>query len=290
MLHHIGRAVSVHVESWLLVVLVTFVVASPAIAATTRYYRFETNNGAAVSDGQTLTVADDSSGNNRTGTPMGSPKYAATPFPNPVPGTGSVNQFSLLGGTGNGVFLDGTVAPILTPTFTVESYFRLTSTDPNTGDVKPIIRVEGSGTGVLALELLNLNGIGGTNDLLLVMSDDALELRAFDLQPNTNYHVAATYDGTKARLYVDGALVDSANFAGFVGSGTFSAALGNDILGSAAFQGNIDELRISDVALSPGQFLAPEPGSFAWLAIGGMALRRRRRRVTRWGQIRRRLG
>lgn len=38
-------------------------VASDA-AATTRYSRFETNNGEPVSNGQTMTVADDSSGNN----------------------------------------------------------------------------------------------------------------------------------------------------------------------------------------------------------------------------------
>jgi hypothetical protein len=48
-----------------------------------------------------------------------------------------------------------------------------------------------------------------------------------------------------------------------------------DTMGGEAFRGNIDELRISDVALSPEQFLAPEPASFAWLAVGGTALRRR---------------
>jgi hypothetical protein len=281
--HYTGKALHVHVASCLFIALLTSLAASPATAAVTRYYRFETDNGSPASDGQTLTVADDSSGNNRTGTPMGSPKYAATPFPNPVPGSGAVNQFSLLGGTGNGVLLDGTAAPILAPTFTVESFFRLTSTDPNTGDVKPILRVGTPGAGVLSLELLNLNGSGGTNDLLLVMSNDNLELRAFDLSPNTNYHVAATYDGANARLYVDGALVDSANFAGFTGSGTFSGAIGNDTLGAEAFRGNIDELRISDVALTPQQFLdaVPEPVCLSLVALGAVPLLRRYRRVAR---------
>lgn len=196
-------------------------------------------------------------------------------FPRPVPPTSS--RCWAAPAT---AFCYATSAPILAPTFTVEAYFRLTSTDPGTGDVKPILRVGTPGSGVLSLELLNLDGNGGTDDLLLVMSNDALELHRFDVLPNTNHHVAATFDGAKASLYLDGALVDSANFSGFSGSGTMAAAIGNSTLGNEAFQGNIDELRISDVALTPSQFLVPEP---SWLGLGGLALlprlcRRRERR------------
>jgi hypothetical protein len=180
--------------------------------------------------------------------------------------------------------------PILAPTFTVEAYFRMSSIDPNTGDVKSILRVEDpvTGTGVFSLELLNLQGGNGTNDLLLVMSNDTLELRRLDLLVNTNYHVAATDDGSTVSLYLDGTLVDSTsispqpNFQTFSGSGTIGGAIGNDTTiagGITAFRGNIDEVRISNVALPPSQFLnvVPEPTTASLLALGGVALLRRRR-------------
>jgi len=255
----------------------------------TRYYRFETNNGLTVSNNQSLTVADDASGNNLNGTPLGSAKYATTPFAGPVPSTGASNQFCLLNSTSSGVLLNGNSSPILAPAFTVEADFRLTSTDPNTGDVKAIFRVEdpNTGTGVCALELLNLNGTGGTNDLLLVMSNDTLELRRFDLSPNTNYSVAATCSGTDVELYLNGTLVDSTaispqpSFAPFTGSGTIGGAIGNSVVGTASFQGYIDEVRFSNSVLSPSQFLnaVPEPSSgFVWaLACLSPFFRRRSR-------------
>src|SRR5436305_1062009 len=100
------------------------------------------------------------------------------------------------------------------------------------------------------------------------MSNDTFELRRLDLQVNTNYHVAATLDGTVAKLYLDGTLVDSGSFASFAGSGTSAGGIGCDpfIPADSYFHGNIDEVRISDVALPPSQFEVPEPGRSA-LAI-----------------------
>jgi sugar lactone lactonase YvrE len=252
-----------------------------------RYYRFETNNGVSVSNGETMTVADDSSGNGLNGTVFGSPTYTTTPFPNPVPQTGASNQYAMLCGTGKGVLLSGATVPILAPTFTVEAYFDLTSTNPNTGDVKPIIRVEDptTGEGVFTLEFLNARGSNGngTDDLLLEMSNDGLELYDFDLQADADYFVAATCDGTNVNLYVDGDLIDSGSISGFTGSGTIGAAIGNDVPGNAAFQGYIDEVRISNTALSPSQFLdaVPEPASFPMLVLCGVALHCRRNRNCR---------
>jgi hypothetical protein len=56
------------------------------------------------------------------------------------------------------------------------------------------------------------------------------------------------------------------------------AAIGNSVVGQAAFQGNIDELRISDVAIPPSQFLnvTPEPTSLALFTLGGAVFVRRR--------------
>lgn len=113
--------------------------------------------------------------------------------------------------------------------------------------------------------------------------------------PNTWYHVAVTINATDAALYVAGedgnyVLRDtvSGDFAGPGGN-----VLVNDPLGWSIGRGmfnngvadwadaHIDEARISDTVLSPGEFLfVPEPAS--GLALGGLALltlgRRRRPR------------
>jgi len=256
-------------------------VATAAKANVQRYYRFETNAGAGVSDGQAITAADDSSGNNRTGVPYGTPQYGTTPFVSPIPSTGAGNNFSFLASNGDGIRLDPDTAPVLGAIFTVEAFIRLNSFDPNTGDVKSIIRV-GPGGEVFAIGVYNINGSGGTNDLEARLNGP-IPSAVFrgDLSVNTNYHIAVTYDGADMRLYFDGVLVDSAtDVPGFAGSGLQPGSLGEPLIGGAPFQGNIDELRISDVALSPSQFLnaIPEPSSLAIYIVATAAIIARRRR------------
>lgn len=112
------------------------------------------------------------------------------------------------------------------------------------------------------------------------------------------YHLAATSDGSWLRLYVNGVeekavdLSGSANSAmvaldesAFEGTGTtvpysWSLARGmyNDGHGDR-LDGYLDDVRISDLALSPSEFLfIPEPSTLVLLGLGGMlaALRRRR--------------
>lgn len=74
------------------------------------------------------------------------------------------------------------------------------------------------------------------------------------------FHVAATFDGRTMRLYVDGEQVSSYPFTGEIGY--FSAKdvlIGVRDIGSprrtAYWNGYIDEVRISNVALPPTQFL-----------------------------------
>lgn len=263
------------------IVLVVLVTAPSAQAAVTAYYRFDSNNGAGVSNGQVITSADDSSGNNRSGVPIGTPHFGSTPFANPVPSSGAPNQFSYLGGSGNGILLSGSSTPVLGSSFTVETFFRLSSTDPNTGDAKAILRAVNATTAPFALSIINLDGIGGTNDIILTMNSDSFELYRKNIAINTNYHVAVTCDGANVNLFLDGILADSGVIpGGFAGTGTIAAAIGNDPqAGGAAFQGNLDELRISDVALTPSQFLdaVPEPVCLPMFGIAALALTRRQR-------------
>src|SRR5205823_7816810 len=71
--------------------------------------------------------------------------------------------------------------------------------------------------------------------------------------PGTWQHVAGTYDGTTARIYVNGQLAASVPFSGNIGdSSTWRiGAYGSSVFG--AFGGTLDEVRIYNRALSAGE-------------------------------------
>jgi len=71
------------------------------------------------------------------------------------------------------------------------------------------------------------------------------------------HHVAATYDGSFARIYVDGVAGGSAFGTGFFSSTNKALLIGNDDTASSRFfNGSIDEVRIYSVARSSIQILA----------------------------------
>jgi hypothetical protein len=68
---------------------------------------------------------------------------------------------------------------------------------------------------------------------------------------NTWYHVAATYDGTKMRLYLNGTEVGSMAKSGYVArSSTVPVAIGRSPEGSNYLRGAIDDVRIYSSAVS----------------------------------------
>ncbi len=75
---------------------------------------------------------------------------------------------------------------------------------------------------------------------------------AGDLTFDTWYHVAATFDGTTAKLYVDGTMVDSDNTAAnwTLVTNTYNLNIGARYSGGYGnyYDGQVDEIRISDVA------------------------------------------
>lgn len=100
------------------------------------------------------------------------------------------------------------------------------------------------------------------------------------------HHIALTFNGTEARLYIDGAVEDqessltgsvlhgSAPF--LVGAGNFATPAGTGTF-RRNFQGDIDEVRVSDVALTSTQFIAvPEPSSSLMMCLGAFLLLKRR--------------
>mgnify|MGYP000318392739 CR=1 FL=1 len=101
------------------------------------------------------------------------------------------------------------------------------------------------------------------------------------------HNIALVLDRTagEIRSYLDGTLIHTDSNAGIAtlggmlnGSSDFRTAAYNTI-DSNAFTGISDRYRISDTALTSGDFLAvPEPSSTALLGLGGLALILRRRK------------
>jgi len=78
--------------------------------------------------------------------------------------------------------------------------------------------------------------------------------------PGVWHHIAGTWDGTTMRLYLDGIQLASGPFSGVIGYDANPVLIGGEddgrgIPGCCLFQGKIDEVRISDTALKPLDFL-----------------------------------
>jgi hypothetical protein len=64
-------------------------------------------------------------------------------------------------------------------------------------------------------------------------------------------HLAATWDGTTEKLYVNGALASSANVSGTIVNTTGALRIGGNAVWGEYFKGTIDEVRVYRRALSP---------------------------------------
>jgi hypothetical protein len=78
------------------------------------------------------------------------------------------------------------------------------------------------------------------------------------VQPDRWYHFAMVYDGTLIKWYLDGNLEGQLTAVNFVTPGSGIISIGNNRLSGTSdrgFHGMLDEVRISDQALSPANFL-----------------------------------
>jgi hypothetical protein len=66
-------------------------------------------------------------------------------------------------------------------------------------------------------------------------------------------HLAATYDGSNLRLYVNGALVSTAAVTGSMAASTGVLRLGGNSVWSEWYAGLIDEVRVYNRALTQAQ-------------------------------------
>jgi hypothetical protein len=301
------------------IALIALLQAIPASAATVAYWRFDdpvAANGQPVpapgpgggNAGQPYSpYIVDSSGNGndlRTyspDSPDSRPRWSTdVPF-GTVPQTGAGNGYSLqftpnqdLYSAGPGTGIDLT-SHVFSTGFTIEASFKALDYNRYHGIVgKDGSPLSGSGEPLAAIQMKMR---GDTNRLQIELLDSAGNYHSiqsnFVPDLNTWYNIAAVSDGAILSLYVKGPGDTGYVLQGFEGTtgGFYNGGSSAWTVGRGYYNSNIadwtngfiDEVRISDTALLPSQFLAvapvPEPSSVAaamGLALAaGLAFRRR---------------
>jgi hypothetical protein len=261
-----------------------------AHASTVAYWRFEEG---APDTAASATILD-SSGNSLSGLPVNSPVYRSNVPVNPVPRTGSSNTRSLdFGGTNQMVAVPDYSQLRLTHSLTLEAYVNVRSVHAGNGQY---IVFRGDDRNSLDPYVLQVQIIGtGSPQFTFSVTNQSNSIAAVGSPiPSLNqwHHVAGMLDEStdQVRLYVDGQLSASAAAHGIrafdlldpgqaPGLGIGNVQDPNYPLVSV-FNGHIDEVRISDQALLPGQFLnsVPEPIAVSSVATLFPLVGRMRRR------------
>ena len=286
--------------------------AGVARAQTAAYWRFE--EGAPdqefqfppTNGGPGSGLATDSSGNNnnlRTFADFTNPVYRANvPF-NPVPGTGAANNLSLDFNPNEDLYSEG--APINNRQlnqFTIEASVRFDDLDGwQTFLGKDGFQFATGDTNLASLYFQLANDAANQDKVAFkVHQADGAFIDVYTLLPVaagqwynfaavlSNDNTAGDPDDQTLSLYMQDpgsgqyVLQQSKDFRGGMANQDRNWTVGRGMYANNPadwVDGQVDEVRISDVALSPSQFLAvPEPSSLALAGAAGLlALRRLRR-------------
>ncbi|MFK7921363.1 MAG: LamG-like jellyroll fold domain-containing protein [Bacteroidia bacterium] len=139
-----------------------------------------------------------------------------------------------------------------TPNITVEAWIKADSYGPNPWS-NSIVNKEGWGSGNQGYAFRC--GQGGR--LSFNIGDNGVwheVLSAAVMAPNKWYHVAGTYDGLAIRIFVNGIQVGVTNHVGTLSPSPYDVRIGQlsfNTGGNRLFDGQIDEIRIWDQALTP---------------------------------------
>ncbi len=182
------------------------------------------------------TTAIDASGNGNNGTISGATRTAS----------GKYGGALIFNGTNAVVTISNSASLDLTTGMTIEAWLNPSVVNTAWRDViykgKDNYYLEGTSMSA------GVPGIGGTFG-----TSDQVLYGAVALPTNTWTHLAATYDGTTTRLYVNGAQVASQAQTGAIATSTNPLQIGGDSFYGQFFQGTIDEVRIYNVALTAAQ-------------------------------------
>jgi hypothetical protein len=256
---------------------------SNSSGATVAYYRFEEGTAGAVASGSNTIL--DSSGNNISGTPSGSPVYTANVPANPLPGGGPNNLLAMkFDGDASRIAVPNVPALSITHGITLEAFVYSQPLLAGVPDGNIIFRGDdGGGNDPYRLTVEPINAT--TQRVLFQVASDSITTARVNatIPMNQWVHVAGTLDDATGamKIYVNGVAQESIItsvrpfellFGANPGIGIGALQSGSTFNGPEYFHGMLDEVRISNVALRPDQFVnAPEP-SFATLSLGGLLL------------------
>ncbi|MCP4070123.1 MAG: LamG domain-containing protein [Hyphomicrobiales bacterium] len=235
-----------------------------AQATTVGYWTFE--EGIANTSPTIAGSIIDQTANNNDGTPVGNPTYRADVPVSTIPATAASNSLSMeFDGVDDYVSIAQSPSlNSLSNAFTVEFWMKAETLQSSLwlvadqshgwGDSKGWL-FQGDSTGKLGF------GVGNDSSFDIISS-------TADLRDNQWHHVAGTYDSTVSggllQLFVDGSLngtLTSILFASSNRDVNMGASYGGPNGFLRFFNGSVDELRISDVALAPNQFLTASPSA-----------------------------
>ncbi len=182
-----------------------------------------------------------------------------------------------------------------------------TGWDSDAGSISYWIRVAstlGTGTGLIGRDVGGTGSFTGTGNSMIATfqrGDGSMGIKIDNFQTDvaagtfsadTWHHLSFTWDRNTGagdgviRLYVDGSDVGGTT-AGTWDSFTIAdaARFGKELVGTRYFIGSADELAIWDRTLSAGEVdaqytaaIVPEPATMSLLALGGIAMLRRRKK------------
>jgi hypothetical protein len=269
-------------------VIIGFALGSDAAStATIAYYRFENGSAGAVATGAGTVL--DSAANPVAGSPSGGPHYTSN-----APVTAFPNALAMdFDGTNQMVAIPDNPKFALTQSLTVEAFVNISSVHTGFGQYIFFRGDDHQGYDPYTMQVF-MDGSTPTFRFEVTNEFDS-HANASGAVPSlgTWHHVAGTLDNSSdlIRLYVDGVLVDTEvahgirPFATLDPAPAVAAGLGianvqdpNYPLVSV-FNGRMDEVRLSDVSLTPSQMLVPEPAASAMAAFAALgAICRRRAR------------
>jgi PKD repeat protein len=195
-------------------------------------YSFEETSGSQVSD---------ASGNANHGSISGATRIAAGRF-------GRALQFN---GKNDWVTVDHSASLNLTKGMTLEAWVYPTA---STRTPATILMKEGSGTASYRI-YTNFRREGPTSIINIGGASKTLSDQS-KLPVNTWSHVAATYDGSTQKLYVNGELVGSRSQTGSIDVSTGKLRIGGNSVWGYYFAGYIDEVRVYNRALTEAEIAA----------------------------------
>jgi hypothetical protein len=257
------------------VALAVSVVHTPSLdAGTIAYYRFENGSDFQAASSPIL----DQTGAHNLDVESGSDaRYRAVVPGSFVPQTGAPNslsmEFTSLASLRSN---DSSFNNFGFSKWTVEAYVNFKTL----AGFQTFVGKDGTGPDPIADFYLQMNGRNNAFSIIFKGADGTIQ--GFDgvVQPaaNTWYHVAAVYDGSSISLYVDGTLDKSAPVSSPLIVEDTPWTIGRGYFGGPtdAPMAFVDEVRFSDDALSPSQFLnapaVPEPASLTLFGLGLAAL------------------